>query len=159
MRGKKKIKKRQLANDPHFTSPLVSKLVTKIMRNGKKSQAQGIVYQAFAHLKAKGEDPLEAFEKAVKELKPELETEKIRLGGASQLIPKKVKSERGICLAQRWLVESARKKKGPISLNLAEEIIAVLKKQGEAFKKKEEEQKKAVSSMAFASLNLYARRK
>ncbi|CAI2195440.1 14783_t:CDS:1, partial [Funneliformis geosporum] len=89
-------------DDPYFPSPVVKQLVTKIMLKGKKSQARKIIYQAFAHLKKETEqDPLVVVEEAIKELKPQLETKKIRLGGISQPIPKEVKPERSLCLALR----------------------------------------------------------
>ncbi|CAJ0748032.1 22280_t:CDS:2, partial [Entrophospora sp. SA101] len=129
-------------------------LITKIMLKGEKAQARGIVYQAFAYLeKELKQDPLVIAEEAIKELKPELETEKIRLGGTSQLVPKKVKPERSFCLALRWLVAAARKKtqkkrrKGigrPMFYCLAQEIMEARQKSGEAFKKKENEQRKAI---------------
>ncbi|RHZ37280.1 30S ribosomal protein S7 [endosymbiont GvMRE of Glomus versiforme] len=169
MRKKRKIKKYQQPADPRFPSPLVSKLITKIMLKGKKTQARGIVYQTFAYLeKELKQDPLVTTEEAIKELKPELETKKIRLGGTSQLVPKEVKPERSFCLALRWLVEAARKKtqkkrrKGigrPIFYCLAQEIMEARQKSGEAFKKKETEQRKAIESMTFSSLNAYARKK
>ena len=169
MRKKRKIEKRQQLSDPRFPSPLVSQLITKIISKGKKTQARGIVYQTFAYLeKELKQDPLTATEEAIKELKPELETVKIRLGGTSQLIPKEVKPERSFCLALRWLVETAKKKtqkkkrKGigrPMFYCLAQEIMEARQKSGEAFKKKEAEQKKAIESMAFSSLNAYVRKK
>jgi len=169
MRKKRKIEKRQQPTDPQFPVPLVSQLITKIMLEGKKDQARRIVYQTFAHLeKELKQDPLIVTEEAIKELKPELETEKIRLGGTNQLVPKEVKPERSLCLALRWLVEAARKntkkkrRKGigrPMFHCLAKEIMEARQKTGNAYKKKEEEHKKAVESMAFASLNAYVRKK
>lgn len=73
------------------------------MLNGEKTKARKIIFGAFAHLKKENpeQEPLEIFKKAIKELMPELETEKIRLGGTSQLVPKEVKPERSLCLALR----------------------------------------------------------
>lgn len=103
MRKKRLIKKQPpQADDPYFPSPLVRQLVTKIMLKGKKSKARKIIYQTFTHLKKETEqDPLVVMEEAIKELKPQLETKKIRLGGISQPIPKEVKPERSLCLALR----------------------------------------------------------
>ena len=112
MRKKKPIKKHQQPDNPDFTSPLVKQLVTKIMRNGNKSKAWKIIYQVDEYIKKElGFGIEKALEEAVTNLKIELETEKIRLGGTSQLIPKKVKPERAISLALRWLREAAKKKK------------------------------------------------
>ncbi len=168
-----KIKKYQQADDPYFPSfpyyslsspsikQIIKKLVTKIMLRGEKSKAWKILYLTFEHLKKEtGQDPLVILEEAVKELEPKLETKKKRLGGVSQLIPNEVDPERGLCLALRWLVETARKgtrkkrRKGigrPMFHCLAQEIIKARQKTGEAFKKKEIEQQKAKDSIAFAS--------
>jgi len=165
MRKKKIIKKHQQIDDPYFPSPLIRQLITKIMLRGEKSKARKILYQVLDYLKeATEQDPLVTIEEAINELKPQLETKKRRLGGTSQLIPKEVSPERGICLALRWLVAAARKnikkksRKGmgrPMYYCLAQEIIKAKQKTGEAFKKKETEQQKAKDSIAFASFSIY----
>src|SRR5947208_14056884 len=109
MRKKKIIEKHQQTDDPYFPSSLVKQLITKIMLEGKKSKARKILYLTLDYLKKETkQDPLVVVEEAVKELSPQLETKKERRGGSSQLIPKKVSPERGICLALRWLVDAAR---------------------------------------------------
>jgi small subunit ribosomal protein S7 len=164
-RKKTVFKKHQQADDPRFPHPLAKQLITKIMLDGKKSEARKIFYQTSDYLKEEtGQDPLVVFEEAVKELSPQLETKKERRGGSSQLIPKKVGPERGVCLALRWLVEAARRgtkkksRKGtgkPMYYCLAQEILKARQKEGEAFKKKETEQQKAKDSIAFASFSIF----
>lgn len=160
MRKKKPIKKHQRPDD----NP-VKMLVTKIMWNGNKSKAWKIIYQTEESLKKELDFGIDkALEEAIANLRPQLETRKKRLGGISQLIPKKVEPERGLQLALRWLVEAARKntkkkrRKGigrPMFYCLAQEIIKARQKSGEAFKKKEAEQQKAADSVAFASFATY----
>jgi len=165
MRKKRIIKKHQQVDDPYFPSPLVKQLITKIMLQGKKNKARKILYQAFEYLKKETEqDPLVIIEEAVKELKPQLETKKTRLGGTYQPIPEEVRPERSLCLALRWLVKAARnnvkkkRRKGigqPMFYCLAQEIIKARQKSGEAYKKKEAEQQKANDSIAFASFAVH----
>ena len=172
MRKKRVIKKRSIKPDGKFNSVMVSKLINKVMWDGKATQAKNIVYQGLDYSSKKlNQNPLSMLEEVVKSLKLELETKKWKFGGANRLIPKKIDSERSLCLVLRWLVWAARKKKrGKISDNLAQEIIAVwedqktleeiktstkeFKPKSEAFKKKQVEQKKVTESIAFASFNI-----
>lgn len=102
MRKKRIIKKHHQVDDPHFPSPLVKQLITKLMFQGKKFKARKILYQTFECLKKETkEDPLVVFEEAVEKLKPQSETKKIRLGGTHQPIPQEVRPERSLCLALR----------------------------------------------------------
>jgi len=170
-RKKRVIKKRLIKPDGKFNSVMVSKLINKVMWDGKATQAKNIVYQSLDYSSKKlNQKPLPMLEEIAKSLKLELETKKWKFGGANRLVPKKIGSERSLCLALRWLVWAARKKKkGKMSENLAQEIIAVwedqktlkeaevsakeFKPKSEAFKKKQIEQKKVIESIAFASFN------
>ena len=174
MRKKRVIKKHSIKPDKKFSSVMVSKLINKVMWDGKAIQAENIVYQSLDHSSKKlNQNPLFLLEEVVKSLKLELETKKWKFGGASRLIPKKTSPERSLCLALRWLVWAARKKKkGRMDENLAQEIITVwedqktlretetsasakeFKPKSEAFKKKQMEQKKVIESIAFASYNI-----
>lgn len=171
-RKKRVIKKRSIKPDRKFNSVMVSKLINKVMWDGKATQAENIVYQGLDYSSKKlNQNPLSMLEEVVKSLKLELETKKWKFGGANRLIPKKIDSERSLCLALRWLVWAARKKKkGKMSENLAQEIIGVwedqkaqkeaeisakeFKPKSEAFKKKQAEQRKVIESIAFASFNI-----
>jgi len=172
MRKKRVIKKRSIKPDSKFNSVMVSKLINKVMWDGKATLAKDIVYQSLDYSSKKlNQKPLFILEEVVKSLKLELETKKWKFGGASRLIPRKIDSERSLCLALRWLVWAARKKKrGKMDENLAQEIIAVwedqktfketeistkeFKPKSEAFKKKQTEQRKVIESIAFASFNI-----
>lgn len=150
MRKKRKIKK-------HQQPDLGKQLVTKIMKNGEESKALKITYRVDNYLKEKlGYGIDKALEEAIANLRPELKTKKIKLGGTSQLVPYKVELKESISSALSWLVKAARNGKGKMFwFLLAQEIMAVLKKQGESFKRKEQEQQKAIDSMAFASFTTY----
>src|ERR1044071_450881 len=104
-RKKTVFKKHQQSDDLRFSHPFTKLLITKMTLKGKKSKARKILYRTFGYLeKETKQNPLNLLEEAVKELKPQSETKKKRLGGTSQLIPKEVGAERGVCLALRWLV-------------------------------------------------------
>src|SRR3989338_5525834 len=113
MRGNKKTPKRKINPDPKFGSVKISKFINYIMRNGKKAVAQSIVYDAFKIVSEKTKsDPLEIFEKAVKNVAPSLEVKGKRIGGANYQIPIVVSNERKFVLAYRWIIGAARTKKG-----------------------------------------------
>src|SRR5436190_2110371 len=103
MRKKKNIIKREQPDDFLFpTSPLVKKIITKIMKNGEKCKARKIIYKILDYLEKKlKNDPLIVLQEAVNNVKPELETKRRKLGGAVQQIPRKIENERGECLALR----------------------------------------------------------
>jgi small subunit ribosomal protein S7 len=122
------------------------------MRSGKKSLAQGIVYDAFdtvgEKLKA---DPLKIFFAALDNARPRLETRPRRIGGATYQVPMEVAQERGISIALRWMRDLAIAKKGkPMKVKLADEIISAYKNEGALIKKKEDTHKMAESNRAFA---------
>ncbi len=152
MRGNKKTPKRKINPDPKFGSVKIAKFINYIMRNGKKAVAQSIVYQAFAIISNKiKSDPLEIFEKAIKNVAPSLEVKGRRIGGANYQIPVVVSSERKLILAYRWIIEAARAKKGkPMASKLADEILAAAKNEGDAIKKKEDTYRMAEANKAFA---------
>lgn len=147
MRRKKKIQ-REINPDPKFGNITVAKFINQIMRKGKKSIAQKIVYSAFQKLK---EDPLKTFEQAIKNAGPQVEVISRRIGGANYQIPKDVRSERRTALAIRWLIDAARKKKGkPMAERLAGELLDASKNAGAAVAKKQQIYKTAQANKAFA---------
>jgi small subunit ribosomal protein S7 len=152
--GRKRYKKREILPDPLYNSVKVAKLINFVMRRGKKSLARKIVYKTFEIIKEKTKkDPLEIFEKAIKNATPLWETRARRIGGATYQVPVQVNPDRGWRLAMRWLVEGAREKKGkPMEEKLAEEIIASAKGEGWATRKKIETHKIAEANKAFAHL-------
>lgn len=147
-----KFKRRKIEPDFKYNSQLVSKMINYVMRKGKKSLARKIVYKSFEILQEKTkQDPLKVLQEAVKNATPQLEVRATRIGGATYQVPIEVKGDRGQRLALKWLVQEAKLKKGKsMSEKLAEEIILSAKKQGGAFKRKEQLHKIAQANKAFA---------
>ena len=151
MRGKP-VAKRKIAADPKFNSVSIAKFINYVMRDGKKSVAQSVVYGAFDRISNKiKSDPLSVFEEAIRNISPNLEVKGRRVGGANYQIPIVVPGDRKLILAYRWLITAAQKRKGlPMAAKLAEEIMSAAKGEGEAVKKREDTHKMAEANKAFA---------
>lgn len=151
MRGKQ-APKRDIQGDPKYGRPDVAKFINYIMKGGKKTTAQKIVYQAFDRISEKTKkDPIEIFDAAMKNVGPLLEVKSKRVGGANYQIPMQVRAERRIQLAYRWMLTAARSVKGkPMAERLANEIMAAAEGMGEAVKKKQDVQRMAEANRAFA---------
>jgi len=151
MRRKTKIKK---INNPDslYGSPLVGKFISYIMRQGKKSVAQKVVYKSFDIIKEKTKgNPIELFDKAIKNISPSLEVKSRRVGGANYQVPQPVRPDRKIQLAFRWIINAARAKKGkPMAEKLAEELMLAINNEGAAVKKKLDTHRMAEANRAFA---------
>ena len=152
MRKKRKIEKREIKPDMKYNTVLVSKMINKVMWDGKKSIAMKIVYGALEKLAEKTKvDPLEALKKAIDNVKPEVELKSRRIGGATYQIPVEVNPERQVSLALRWIINFARLRKGkPMSDKLAEEIFDAYNGTGAAVKKRDDTHKMAEAKRAFA---------
>lgn len=144
--------KRDVLPDPIYNSKLVTKLINRLMIDGKKGKAQTILYTAFDMIKEKtGEEPMEVFNRALTNIKPALEVKSRRVGGANYQVPVEVKPERSQALALRWLVNYARLRGGhSMAENLANEIIDASNGIGAAVKKREDTHKMAEANRAFA---------
>lgn len=151
MRGQQATR-RKILPDPKYASPVVSKFVNCVMKHGKKSVAQKIVYGAFDIIADKTKKPaIEVFTAAVTNVSPLLEVKSKRVGGANYQIPMQVRADRRIQLAFRWMLQAARSKKGkPMADKLATEIMAAAENQGDAVKKKQDVQRMAEANRAFA---------
>jgi len=151
MRRKHRIE-RQYEPDLVYHSPQVTKFINYIMRNGKKTVARKIFYKAMEIVRSKtNQDPLNVFNLAIENVSPEQELVTRRIGGANYQIPRKVPEYRKFILASRWILESARSKKGkPMAEKLAEELILASQKEGDAYKKKLTVEKMAEANKAFA---------
>ncbi len=150
---RRKITKRVLIPDVKYNSELVARLINTIMRNGKKSVAQSIVYGAFDQLKAKKKDmePLEVFIQAVENIKPKVEVKSRRVGGATYQVPIDVPAERQVALAMRWITTYSQAKKGKSMTDaLVSELLDAFDNQGASIKKKEDTHKMAQANKAFA---------
>lgn len=152
MRRKLKIK-RELRPDLLYPSPKIAKLVNYVMYDGKKNTARKVVHEAMEIIKEKNpeENPADVFELAIKNAGPVMEVRSRRIGGANYQVPREVRAERRLALAMRWIIGSARSKKGkPMSARLADELLSASKNEGEAVKKRENTHKMAEANKAFA---------
>jgi small subunit ribosomal protein S7 len=153
MRGKSAIK-RELAPDSKYGSVLVSKLVNYVMKDGKKSIAEKVVYACLDKVAADTkQNPIDVFDEALKNITPTVEVKSKRVGGANYQVPMPVRGDRRYALAYRWLLIAARGKKGrPMAEKLAEELMLAAKNEGEAVKKRADVQRMAEANRAFAHL-------
>jgi small subunit ribosomal protein S7 len=143
----------QLKPDAKYNSKLVSKFVNCLMLDGKKSTAQAVFYDAMDIIgkNVKDVEVLEVFEKAINNVKPLLEVRSKRIGGASYQVPMQVSSKRQQSLAFRWILASARGKKGkPMCERLASELIDAYKEHGTAMTTRENIHRMAEANKAFA---------
>ncbi|MFB0526640.1 MAG: 30S ribosomal protein S7 [bacterium] len=152
MPRKGKVKRKETESDYVYDSSLIAKLINRIMLKGKKRVAEQIVYQAMENAGKKlNLPPMDAFNKALGNVKPVLEVKARRVGGATYQVPVEVRSERSVDLAMRWIIQFARLRKGKaMSEKLAEEIVAAANSEGLAVKKKEDLHKMAEANRAFA---------
>jgi small subunit ribosomal protein S7 len=146
------VQPRQLEPDAVHNSVLVSQLVNRLMLDGKKSVAEGIVYDALAIAAERtGKPELEVLEQAVKSVTPVLEVRSRRVGGANYQVPVEVPQRRARTLALRWLVQSARERREKgMPAKLAGELQDAINQQGGAFKKKDDIYRMAQANKAFA---------
>lgn len=143
----------QLKPDPKFGSELASKFINCLMCDGKKSTAQCVFYDALDEIKKRvpGEEPINVFESAVENVKPQIEVRSKRVGGASYQVPMQVNRARQTSLAIRWILNAVRDKKGrPTHLKLADELTAAFNKEGAAMTKRENTHRMAEANKAFA---------
>ncbi len=152
MARRKKIKNRESVPDAIYDNVLVGDFINHIMRCGKKTVAEKIVYGSFDIIKEKvKKGPVDVFEKAIENVSPLLEVRPKRIGGATYQVPKEVKGKRRISLAMRWIISAAKSKKGkPMKEKLAEELINAYNNTGTAIKKKEDAHRMAEANRAFA---------
>jgi small subunit ribosomal protein S7 len=145
-------KKHDLKGDPVYNSKLVAKFINNIMERGKKSLAQRIFYRTLEIIQNKyKQEPLETFEKAIKNLLPTLEVKSRRVGGATYQVPVEVRPERKYALAMRWVLAYARQKPGrTFAEKLASELLDAANGVGSSIKKKEDTHKMAEANKAFS---------
>ena len=140
--------------DPKFGSMLATKIINKVMQDGKKTTAQGIFYEALDLASKKlpeAEDQVEIFTRAVDNIRPSVEVRSKRVGGANYQVPREVKRNRQQSLAIRWLVDNARKKKGkPMAQRLSEELVDAYNGTGASVSWKENVHKMADANKAYA---------
>ncbi len=144
--------KRNIAPDAKYQSVLVQKLINKVMKEGKKSVAEWIVYDSLEFVASRiKKNPLEILEQAIHNVVPQVQVRSRRVGGANYQVPVEVPLEKGLSLALRWLVEAARNRKGRSMIEkLSSEILDALKNEGGAVRKKQEVHRMAEANRAFA---------
>ncbi len=153
MSRRRKVHVKPERRDARYDSHLVAKLVAKVMRAGKKALAERIVYAAIDRANEGGEsvDPVEVLNRAIENAKPRVEVKSRRVGGATYQVPLEVAPDRQESLAMRWIVNSARSKRGtPMHVALATEIKDASVNQGGVVRKRDETHKMAQANRAFA---------
>lgn len=153
MGRKKVIAKREIIPDPKFHDLVVTKFVNALMRGGKKSVAEGILYGSFDVIleKMNGEDPLKVFKKAIDNVKPHVEVKSRRVGGANYQVPVEVRPSRRQSLSSRWIIEFARKRtEKSMRERLAGEFMDAFQMRGGAIKRREDVHRMAEANKAFS---------
>jgi len=152
MPRRREVPKRTVLPDPKYKEELIAKFANVIMRDGKKSIAEKIVYGALEIVGDKAKtDPMEVFRKAIDNVRPVVEVKSRRVGGATYQVPVEVRADRRMALAMRWLRDSARKRNEKSMGNrLAAEILEAAENRGNAVRKREETHRMAEANKAFA---------
>ncbi|HPC04003.1 MAG TPA: 30S ribosomal protein S7 [Syntrophales bacterium] len=152
MPRRREVTKREILPDPKYNSVQVARFINSLLRKGKKSIAEGIMYGAFDLIEQKTkENPVEVFEKAFDNVKPIIEVKSRRVGGATYQVPTEVPARRRNSLAIRWLINSAKGRSEKTMLEkLAGEFVDAANNRGAAVKKKEDTHKMAEANKAFA---------
>lgn len=152
MARRRKAERRPTQKDVVYQSELVACFINQVMRQGKKSVAERIVYGAMKHIKQQTDsDPVELFEKALDNVKPHLEVKSRRVGGATYQVPIEVSYDRQVTLALRWIIGFSKGRRGAgMSKALAMELMDAANGQGPSIKKREDTHKMAQANKAFA---------
>jgi len=152
MPRRREVPQRVIIPDPRFKSKLVSKFIAKVMRDGKKSTAESVFYGALEIIEEKtGQSPVEVFEKAVENVRPQVEVKSRRVGGSTYQVPTEVRASRKTALAIRWLISYSRSRsEKSMSVKLAAEFMDAANNRGASVKKREDTHKMADANKAFA---------
>lgn len=152
MPRRREVPVRRVMPDPRYNSEMVSRFISCIMSDGKKSTAEKIVYGAFDIIKSKNEaNPLEIFEKALENVKPSVEVKSRRVGGSTYQVPTEIRLSRRRALAIRWIIEYSRKRsEKSMATKLAGELMDASNNRGATVKKREDTHKMADANKAFA---------
>jgi len=144
--------RRKVEPDIRYNSVKVQTFINHVLKNGKKSLAASMVYDAFEIMEEKtGKEALEVFEQAIQNASPRMEVRPRRIGGATYQIPMEVPSYRSFALATRWILESARGRSGrAFHEHLADELLSAYNNEGTAIRKKEEAHRMAKANRAFS---------
>jgi small subunit ribosomal protein S7 len=152
-RGGSNVKRKRVEHDPVYNNILVTKFTNRLMRDGKKTVAQKVVYQALDLLKKEG-DPLKLFEQAIETVGPKVEVKARRIGGAAYQVPSEVRGARKVALAIRWILEAAAKRPTAeyktFAAKLAAELLDATRNAGEAIRKRDIAHRMAEANKAFS---------
>ena len=152
MPRRREVPQRVIIPDPRYKNKLVSKFIAKVMRDGKKSTAESVFYGALEIIEEKtGQSPVEVFEKAVENVRPQVEVKSRRVGGSTYQVPTEVRASRKTALAIRWLISYSRSRsEKSMSVKLAAEFMDAANNRGASVKKREDTHKMADANKAFA---------
>jgi len=150
----KKVVKRQIEADRINNSLIAAKFINKLMKDGKKTTAERILYTAFELLEKEGQNALETFEKAIQNVGPRQEVKAKRVGGANYQVPMEVRGERRLSLSMRWIIEAAKARSNKdyksFAAKLAAELKDAVENQGAAIKKRDTAHRMAEANRAFS---------
>ena len=152
MSRRHRAEKREINPDPKFGDLVVSKFMNSLMKDGKKSSAEGIVYGAFEIIEERSkQDPIQVFHGALENIRPAVEVRSRRVGGATYQVPVEVRTERQQALAIRWLIDAARKRGEQTMVGrLSGELLDAANGRGQAVKKREDTHRMADANRAFS---------
>ena len=152
MPRRREVPERVIIPDAKYKNKLVSKFIASIMRDGKKSTAEKILYGAFDVIEERyKQDPMDVFKKAIENVKPKLEVKSRRVGGATYQVPVEVRANRRLALAMRWVIDAARRRgEKSMAHRLAHELLDAAENRGTAVKKKEDTHRMAEANKAFS---------
>ncbi|TFG48997.1 MAG: 30S ribosomal protein S7 [Anaerolineales bacterium] len=153
---RRKADRRKIEPDVRYNSVKVQTFINHVLRKGKKNVAASLVYDAFDIMAEKtGKEPVELFELAMQNASPRMEVRPRRIGGATYQIPMEVPTHRQFTLATRWILESARGRKGqPFDQCLADELLSAVNNEGNAIRKREEAHRMAKANRAFSQFRV-----
>lgn len=152
MARRRKAERRQVLPDPKYNSELVARVINYVMRAGKKTTAERIIYGAMSRIEEKSsQDPLGILIKAIDNIKPRVEVKSRRVGGATYQVPVEISPRRQLALALRWLIQYSSARRGmPMEQAIAVELQDAFNNQGSCIKKREDTHKMAQANKAFA---------
>ncbi len=152
MPRKREVPKRHINPDPRYHDQMVAKFINNLMKDGKRSLAEGIMYGAFDLIAQRtNEDPVKVFKKAIDNVKPQLEVKSRRVGGSNYQVPIEVRPDRKLALSMRWIIGYARNRgEKSMTEKLAGELMDAANNRGSAVKKREDTHRMAEANKAFA---------
>ncbi|MEM9597965.1 MAG: 30S ribosomal protein S7 [Acidobacteriota bacterium] len=152
MPRRREVPKREILPDPLHKSQLVTKFVNVVMKDGKKTVAEKILYNALETIEERTqEDPMKIFKKAIDNVKPQVEVKSRRVGGSTYQVPVEVRPARRLALSMRWLIGAAKARgEKTMDLRLANELMDAAQNRGVAIKKKDDTHRMAEANKAFA---------